>query len=268
MKRIITLLICISFTAAADVSDHLKKVTNKSSAYSMRNVDFIYLINLDQRPEKLRSTLDQLSPYGIYPCRFSAVNGWELTLEEINDVGLKFAPQMEKGILGTCYPLGGGFEPSHEQIINCGQNYFCHCMARGTIGIALSHISLLQDAYDSGYETIWVMEDDIAVIRDPRILSDCIDRLDQLVGKNNWDILFTDRDMRDANGNYITTYWAGRRPDYIVFYKRQRLYHQNPCRIGIYPDRCAIGSPFHDHPEKRHKKTTSVFSYASDLFSL
>lgn len=205
------------YSLQADVANHLKQVEAKSSAYSMRNIDFIYLINLDERPEKLKNTLNQLSAYEIYPCRFSAVNGWKLSLEELQDVGLKFCSFMEGGILGTRYPLDGEFEPKHETISQCGKTYFCHCMARGTIGICLSHISILQDAYDSGYDTIWVMEDDIYVIRDPRILSDLIEHLDATVGKGNWDILFTDRDIRDANGNYYTTYWAGKRPDYITF---------------------------------------------------
>lgn len=196
----------------AELADHFKKAPNKSAAYSMRGIDFIYLINLDERPEKLRSSLDQLTPFQIYPYRFSAVNGWKLTLEEINDVGVVYSPEMEGGFLGTCYHFDGKFEPSHEVIQNFGQNYFSHCLARGPIGIALSHLSVLQDAWDSGYETIWVMEDDIEVVQDPRILPNIIEKLDALV--KNWDILFTDKDMRDRSGNYTTTYWAGRRPDY------------------------------------------------------
>jgi GR25 family glycosyltransferase involved in LPS biosynthesis len=214
--RILGLLFFLAFLHA-DLVDHLKKVESKSAAYSMPGIDFIYLINLDERPEKLKKSLDQLAFYGIYPCRFSAVNGWKLSLEALNDVGLKFSPIMEAGILGTCYPVDKNFEPSHETIYECGKNYFCHCMSRGAIGIALSHISILQDALDSGYETIWVMEDDIDVIRDPRTLSDLIEELDEEVGKGNWDVLFTDRDIRDTNGNYATTYYAGRRPDYLVF---------------------------------------------------
>jgi GR25 family glycosyltransferase involved in LPS biosynthesis len=219
MKWIISFFLFLAASGFAEVIDHLKRVCNKSAAYSMRNIDFIYMINLDERPEKLKASLDQLAPYQIYPCRFSAVNGWELNLEDLNDVGLKFSPFMESGIMGTCYPLEEEFKPRHEAIAQYGQNYFCHCMARGTIGICLSHISVLQDAFDSGYETIWVMEDDIDVIRDPRTISDAIERLDSIVGKDNWDVLFTDRDIRDANGNYSTTYWAGRRPDYLVFTK-------------------------------------------------
>lgn len=213
----ILILLVLSVSLFADLEDHLKKAWNKSSAYSMRGIDFIYMINLDQRPEKYRTSLDQLTPFQIYPYRFSAVNGWELSLEALNDVGLIYSVEMEGGILGTCYPLDNHFEPSHEVIQNYGQSYFCHCMARGTVGICLSHISVLQDAFDSGYETIWVMEDDIEVIRDPRDLPHLIEKLDNLVGKENWDVLFTDRDMRDANGNYTTTIYAGKRPDYLGF---------------------------------------------------
>jgi GR25 family glycosyltransferase involved in LPS biosynthesis len=217
----------------ADIADHLKKVGDKSSLCSVPKVDCIYMINLDQRPEKWQRSLDQLLLFGIYPCRFSAVNGWELTLEEINDVGLKFAPPMEAGILGTCYPLGGRFEPRHETIRTCGQTYFCHCMSRGAIGIALSHISVLQDAFDAGYETIWVMEDDIDVVSNPRNISDKIEQLDAIAGKEHWDILFTDRDIRDANGCYATTYWAGKRPDYLAFTKDNDYTVKAPTGTGF-----------------------------------
>jgi GR25 family glycosyltransferase involved in LPS biosynthesis len=214
--RLIVYLV-LSASLFSDLEDHLKKVWNKSSVHSMRGIDYIYMINLDERPEKFRTSLDQLAPFQIYPYRFSAVNGWKLSLEALNDVGLKYSIEMEGGILGTCYPMDGHFEPSHELIQQYGQSYFCHCMARGTVGICLSHLSVLQDAYQSGYETIWVMEDDIDVVRDPRILPNVIEKLDALVGKGNWDVLFTDRDMRDAEGRYTTTYWAGKRPDFLGF---------------------------------------------------
>ncbi len=228
----------IPFLLTADLVDHLKKAPNKSAAYSMENIDFIYLINLDQRPEKLKASLDQLAPYGIYPYRFSAVNGWELSLEDLEDVGLIFTPEMTSGIMGTCYPLDGNFEPSHEVIQVPGKSYFCHCMARGTVGIALSHLSILQDAYASGYETIWVMEDDIMVMKDPNLIPQMIEKLDSQVGKGNWDVLFTDRDIRDSNGNYYTTYWAGRRPDYLGF-SQENNYAQ---KDQISPDFIKVGA--------------------------
>ncbi len=236
------MVLAASFVSA-DLEEHLKKVGDKSGMHTMRNIDFIYIINLDQRPEKLKSSLDQLAPFGIYPCRFSAVNGWELSLEAVNDIGLKFSQEMEGGFMGTCYHVGGEGEPSHETICIYGQTYFCHCLARGAIGCTLSHLSVLQDAYDSGYETVWIMEDDIDVISDPRILSDLIDKLDTLVGKNNWDVLFTDRDIRDANGNPKACYWAAKRPDFVAFsYKNNYA-----ARADVSPDFCKIGARWGSH---------------------
>lgn len=197
-----------------DLEKHLKSAPNKSSKHSIRNIDFIYMINLDQRPEKWQTSSDQLASFWIYPYRFSAVNGWELSLEAINDVGVKFSPGMEGGFIATRYPLEGSFQQSHEVIQNYGQTYFAHCTARGTIGCWLSHISVLKDALDSGYETIWVMEDDILLVQDPRMVSDLVEKLDRLVGRGNWDILFTDRDIRSADNYYVPAYGAAKRPDY------------------------------------------------------
>ncbi len=214
---------CASF--ASPLETYFKKAADKSDVSKMRNIDFIYTINLDQRPQKFKSCTDQLHPYGIYPYRFSAVNGWELTVEEIMDVGVTFHSGMEGGFWGTSYLPGNNLEPIHGIIQNYGQTYFCHCLARGSIGIVLSHLSVLQDAYDSGYETIWVMEDDIQVIQDPRMLSDLIQELDRKVGKNNWDILFTDQDTKNSNGQYVPCSGSARRPNFHP--KSPNDYHQN-----------------------------------------
>lgn len=45
-------------------------------------------------------------------------------------------------------------------------------------------------AFGGRYETIWVMEDDIDVLRNPLEVLDRIEELDSSVGKRNWDILF------------------------------------------------------------------------------
>lgn len=235
MAQIFLTFLLIAFSLHADLEPHLKKALGKSNNHGMRNIDFIYMINLDQRPEKWNLSSGQLAPYGIYPYRFSAFNGWELTLDTIQDVGVTFSPEMQGGFWATkfrlkqegessipeikeghcggSYPFNGNFIWEQERVQNFGTVYFCHCMERGTIGIALSHISILNDAFESGYETIWVMEDDIEVMQDPRILSDLIDQLDQLVDKD-WDILFTDRDIRGRNGEYIPATASAKRPDF------------------------------------------------------
>lgn len=198
----------------ASVIDHLKPAPNKEGVHRIRNVDFIYMINLDKRPEKFARSAGQLNAYGVFPYRFSAVNGWELTYETINDLGVKYEPWMKQGLWGTCYFAENNGQPHHEVMHVSGRNYFSHCMSRGAIGIVLSHLSILKDALDSGYETIWVMEDDVEVIQDPNLVSSLIDKLDALVGKKKWDILFTDQDTKNKLGQYIPCLGYALKPNY------------------------------------------------------
>lgn len=199
---------------SADVTDYLRPCQNKSDIHSMRNIDFIYMINLDQRPEKFENSSEQLNMYGVYPYRFSAVNGWELSIETINDLGVKYEPWMSSDVMGTSYLPGGNFLPEHGMANIINQTYFCHCMGRGPIGIVLSHLSILQDALQSGYETIWVMEDDVEVLRNPHLISEMIDKLDAAVGKEGWDILFTDQDTKSNHGNYVPCTSYAKRPNF------------------------------------------------------
>ncbi len=211
--RLLFVMLMISY-GFADLQSHFKKAPDKADYHRIRNIDFIYTINLDQRPEKIARCNEQLNPYGIFPYRFSAVNGWELTLEEISDVGVKFQSGMNNDQWGTFYEPQFGGEAQHEQLCQIGRTYFCHCMSRGAIGIVLSHLSILQDAYDSKYKTIWVMEDDIEVLDHPAQISFLIDRLDALIGEDGWDILFTDRDTKNQMGDYVVSTGFAWRPNF------------------------------------------------------
>jgi len=201
----------------AKLQDHFKKALGKSNNnHAMRNIDFIYMINLDRRPEKYTLSMKYLDKYGIKPYRFSAVDGWKLSLEEILDVGVRFKPGMTP-LLGTTFvadPCNSNkLITSHEFMQEYDKTYFVHCIAPGALGCALSHISVLQDAYDSGYETVLVLEDDIEIVRNPHLLSDLIDELDSIVGHDNWDVLFTDHDYRIGVNTYLPAYGACKRPD-------------------------------------------------------
>jgi GR25 family glycosyltransferase involved in LPS biosynthesis len=203
------------------------------------------MINLDQRPEKFTQSSEQLHSYGIFPYRFSAVNGWELTVEAINDIGLKYQPGMTP-LMATTYPPEAKGKPSYEFMSTYGKTYFCHCLARGTMGCYLSHVSVLKDAYDSGYETIWVMEDDIEVLQDPRRLSELLETLDQLVGRENWDVLFTDQNYRKNSTEYIVASGATKRPDMDCSLK-ERTSEKYTCNMQISPDFRKVSARFGTH---------------------
>lgn len=215
MLRTLSLcFILVSGGLAAGLEEYFKIPSEKPAGGQLRNIDYIYMINLDQRPEKYELSVDELVPFGIIPYRFSAVNGWELSLSDLDQLGVKYEPWMRANLMGTCYLPEDQGEPRHEIMHVPGRNYYCHCMSRGAIGIVLSHLSILKDAYDSGYETIWVMEDDVEVIRDPHLLSDLIDKLDEQVGKDGWDFLFTDMDTKSSSGDYVPCLGSAFRPDY------------------------------------------------------
>lgn len=238
MQKIVFFLFSCSLLFGG-IEAYFKSAPNKSGDHAIRNIDFIYMINLDQRPEKFERCVQQLGFYGIEPYRFSAVNGWELSLEAINDLGVPFEPWMAGGMWATFYELP---TEQHEVIQAIGRTYFCHCMAKGAIGIVLSHLSVLQDAYDSGYERIWVMEDDIDLIRDPHCISDLVDQLDQIVGKGEWDILFTDPDTKNGEGEYVPCSTFAWRPNFYPpqperFSKRMEVgatFRRIGARFGAY----------------------------------
>jgi GR25 family glycosyltransferase involved in LPS biosynthesis len=98
-----------------------------------------------------------------------------------------------------------------------GFTYYSLWTSRGAVGCTLSHLSVLQDAYDAGYQTIWIMEDDISVRGNPHLLSDWIEELDQLT---EWDVLYTDSDYLkniDPNKDLLTQLPMIWRPDLPFF---------------------------------------------------
>lgn len=195
---------------------YFKPFKGEKSKCHIEGIDFIYMINLDERPKKFEITRKHLSSFGIEPCRFSAVNGWELPVSVIREIGVPYSTEMTKEILmGTIYKDIEGFLcVSNEHICTQGEVYFSLGMSKGAIGIVLSHLSVLQNAYDSGYQRIWVMEDDVEVVGDPNKIPEYLRRLDQI--DESWDVFFTDPDTKDFEGNYVPCCSLGARPNYAI----------------------------------------------------
>ncbi len=198
MKILKLLLISLIFGTlhANNIEKYLQKCENKSDCHGIKNIDFIYLINLDRRPDRLIEAKNKLDKYNIYPYRFSAMDGSKLSFECLNDVAVKFERGM-KPIMATTYVKncdGDSLIKAIHENAQVGKSYFIHAFAKGGIGCTLSHISILQDALNSGYNRIWIMEDDIEFMKDPNIISERVEQLDALVGKNGWDLLYTDKE--------------------------------------------------------------------------
>ncbi|HEY2809973.1 MAG TPA: glycosyltransferase family 25 protein [Rhabdochlamydiaceae bacterium] len=202
-KNFLIILQCVFiFHLHAGIEKYFRKIEEKSRSNEIANIDFIYMINLDHRKEKYQSTVQALTRYNIHPYRFSAINGWNLSFEAIDDLGIVFQPGMPEGPIATVYRHVGDKEyQSCEIMKEPGVTYYSHSLSRGAIGCIMSHLSILQDAFDAGYETIWIIEDDIYVASDPRELSFLISSLNHLAP--DWDVFFTDTEIKGADGNPV-----------------------------------------------------------------
>lgn len=191
MKVLIKIFVVVLFYISASSllnahwENHLRKCEEKDGNHSIPGIDFIYMINLKERVNKWEESLRQLAPYNIYPYHFDAINGWKLSKETLKDLG---------------YPEQFSMIPGKE-------------MNPGKLACLLSHLSVLKDAYESNYKTIWVLEDDIEIIQDPRQISSLISSLDFLVC--DWDILFTDLEHKNEFGVRVPCKAIATRPNII-----------------------------------------------------
>lgn len=244
MKSIATFILFTSYVTSAAMQPYeklLKKIPQDAKCSYLRNIDFIYMINLNERPEKYEQSQSQLLKYDIIPYRFEAINGWKLSIQDLAKIGVIYEPSMSKKIKATFYSLENKGKAEHEFMSTLGRRYVNYRLTKGAIGITLSHLSILKDAYSKNYKTIWVMEDDIDVIYNPHAISILIDKLEKHDELKNWDILFTDRDTKDSSGFYKPYYSALPLPNFSPkdpsrFKHRKAIdeFLLTPARMGAY----------------------------------
>lgn len=201
-RVIIYLLILCNHLYAQGISKHFHSLEkNIEIGNPFVHIDYIYLINLDFRPEKLAKSLKQLETFGIFPYRFPAINGWNLSKGDLETIGVKLRNSSFMSLQSNIvsHKENKMLERVRLNSSHIGRTVFSDQISLGAIGCTLSHLSLLQDAYESGYENILIMEDDIKVVKDPRILDNYITLLNEKVGEGNWDVLYTDPHRNQKN---------------------------------------------------------------------
>ena len=154
-------------------------------------IDCVYIINLDYRPEKFESVKQLFTERGIPINRFSAVDGWTIAEEDKIEM---FGP----------YPVR---------------------LPGGKIGCILSHLSVMQDAFDRNFSIVWICEDDLLFKGDEKKLPDLLRELTAI--DPDWDVLYTDPDMLGSTGRKHPSYYYNPRPDQPLktlseFLKRER----------------------------------------------
>lgn len=175
------------------IKKFLRSPVSDGACCNLKMIDCIYLINLDRRPDRLERMQGLLDNFGLHAKRMPAVDGKSLTEEH------------KKALFGS-YPVR---------------------MPNGAIGCLLSHLSVLQDAYERGFKRIWVLEDDVLISEDPHVLSNYLAALEKL--DPHWDIFFTDIDAKGDHGEYIVACVSDFRPGQP---QKPLLYYQKKKRVG------------------------------------
>jgi hypothetical protein len=171
---------------------HLRKIENQTKRQQIPEIDAIYIINLDKRPDRFAQCMNQFTRYAIQPYRVAGIHGWDLSQEEFNDVGVVIRQGMFFDRPVFFGPVAR--DAAAEYITNASVGKTCvhFTTPAGQVGCSLSHVSGLFDAYRSNYETFWQLEDDFTIQDPPALLGEYIAKLDALVGPMNWDVLYTD----------------------------------------------------------------------------
>lgn len=149
-------LFALSTPKGSPIFKFLKTIEITEAQSGLASIDSIYVINLDERPEKWLRTKQAFNERSFHPNRVSAVNGWKL--------------QNQKKI-----QLSGP------------QTIF---LSGGEIGCFLSHVSVYQDAVNRGFNTVWICEDDIVFREGGEDIDALVKELSEI--DRDWDVLYTD----------------------------------------------------------------------------
>lgn len=196
-------LLCWTNHAQSFPCDIIKPFDPKTSKNSIEGIDAIAFINLDKRIEKKAAALSQFAIYNITPQRFPAINGWTLSQQDLDASTQLYSHGMSSGRWASVLFANNGEKENVYLNSSClGKNICSIFLTHGALGCFLSQLSLIKNAYDNNLQNIWILEDDFKIVKDPRILSQMVNLLNQKIGSMNWDILFTDLDTKDANIYY------------------------------------------------------------------
>lgn len=205
------------------IEDHFSACIDKPPQLNQQieGIDYIYLINLDKRPQRLATSLKELNRYKISPYRFSAIDGKNLSRKALKESCFIYQKEMESNRWARLVEDDGQLSYLFLNEDAAELPIFSEWMTPGAVGCALSHLSILQDAYNSGYDTILVLEDDIKIKKDPHLISALIKKLD-LFTHEDWDILYIDPTGLEIEPNNSWFMW---RPDHKL-YETQNFVHR------------------------------------------
>ncbi len=166
---------CYLTPVISPLKNYLKAAEITENESGVPYIDCIYVINLDHREDRWNRLLPLFEKMGVKANRFSAVLGRNITPAQKHEM---FGP----------YPIR---------------------LTGPEIGVILSYVSIVNDAYERGFNRVWIMEDDVEFLEEAGILPRFIENLTAI--DKDWDVLYTDTNCRNPyDGYYYPDSWKPR----------------------------------------------------------
>jgi hypothetical protein len=173
----------------------LKKAKRKNkSAHNMPGIDFIYVI-ANKKCHRFNGLMRSFSRYGINPYRFTAFESKDISFNTMFRACIHGSRRYSGFEANRLIVRGGKFVLDKRKMSSAKEGYVNRAMSIKCISRALSHISIIKDAIDSGYEHIWIMDSGTELRRNPHDLSIYVAKANEEIP--DWTSLYTDYSERD-----------------------------------------------------------------------
>lgn len=182
------------------VAKYLKPIEINEAPSGLESVDCIYIVNLDTRPEKWQRMKAIVEEQGLYVNRVSGIKGWEIPKEVQEELAGNYVRRLRSG----------------------------------QVGCLLSHLSVMKDAYERGFNRIWLLEDDVEFKEDIRQIPLLLAKLTEI--DPEWDVFYTDIDSKVSSGERAPSLTSDFRPDRqyhpLDYYTNRFLVERDIMKIG------------------------------------
>jgi len=189
----------------------LKKAKGKDKeVHKISGIDFIYVITA-KKCHRFNDFKRSFAKYGVNPYRFTSFSPSSISSDTMFRTCVH-GSRRYKRIKSNKLSIHRGKPVLNKRKMSSSKAGYIHRnMSIKALSRALSHLSIIRDAYVSGYETIWIMDSATKLRKDPSILSSYISRANKEIP--DWTSIYTDYSERDAS-DYVEPimkfYW---RPD-------------------------------------------------------
>ena len=190
----------------------LKAAKGKRKAkHNMAKIDFIYIIT-NKRCHRFDDLMRSFKKYNVTPYRFTSFGKKDLTSDLMFRTCVRGCRKFGQLTANKLVYTSGEFKFATRKMCSNESGYVNRGMSQRQLARSLSHISIIKDALDSGYENIWIMDSGTQLRCDPIILSQYISAANTEIP--GWTTLYTDFGQRNLDDNIVPVNRFYFRPDF------------------------------------------------------